>query len=99
MFSAQGVIQPNAPESRCATICFATHAWDTLAQRLVKLNMTGADLCLLNNGRAPPLADYSRSIGSVLGVIESAWIDGDSAYCMAWFSGLDAWTMASCPMS
>ena len=41
---------------------------------------------LLNTGRAPLLADHTRYIAGVIGVVESAWMDGDAAYALVRFA-------------
>lgn len=51
------------------------------------LDMAGADLSLLNSGRAPLLLDHCQDFGSVVGVVERAWIEGDAAFAAVRFAG------------
>ncbi|MCR0980635.1 HK97 family phage prohead protease [Roseomonas populi] len=94
-----GVIVPHEVEQRRALLCFATNVGtDNYGQGDSKiLEMTGADLALLNSGRAPLLDGHLHQLTAVLGVVETAWIEGGSAWCIARFAShtaaLDAWGM------
>ena len=62
------------------------------------LDMAGADLSLLNSGRAPLLLDHYQDFGSVVGVVERAWIEGDAAFASVRFAesvarGREAWEL------
>lgn len=50
------------------------------------LDMAGCDLSILATGRAPFLADHYRSTDAVLGVIETAWVEGRHAYALIRFA-------------
>jgi hypothetical protein len=97
MITTEGVIQPHDTEARRALICFssATGTDDCRIDALCRIDMAGADLSLLNSGRAPLLADHSNFVDALLGVIESAWIAGDRAFAVARFAStpraLEAW--------
>jgi hypothetical protein len=45
----------------------------------------GCDLSVLNSGRAPLLLDHSRSVRDVVGVVESAWVEGEAILAVARF--------------
>lgn len=69
-----------------------------------RLLMEGADLSLLNSGRAPLLADHERHLDAILGVVEMAWTDATlgGAFAIARFAptrrGQDARTMVEAGM-
>jgi hypothetical protein len=97
MITTEGVIQPHDAEARRALICFSSEMGtdDCRYDALCRIDMAGADLSLLNSGRAPLLADHANFIDAILGVIESAWIGGDKAFAVARFAStpraLEAW--------
>jgi hypothetical protein len=97
MITTEGVIHPHDTEARRALICFSTELGtdDCRYDALCRIDMAGADLSLLNSGRAPLLADHANYVDAILGVIESAWIDGDRAFAVARFAStpraLEAW--------
>lgn len=43
----------------------------------------GADLSVLNTGRCPVLLDHSTTVRDVVGVIETAWIEGEAVMLLA----------------
>jgi hypothetical protein len=88
MITTEGVIQPHDTEARRALICFSSELGtdDCRTDALCRIDMAGADLSLLNSGRAPLLADHANFIEAILGVIESAWIGGDKAFAVARFA-------------
>ncbi|MBB5695522.1 HK97 family phage prohead protease [Muricoccus pecuniae] len=94
-----GVIAPHDEKTRRALLCFATDlAVDNYGQGSpYKLDMGGADLSLLNTGRAPLLDGHMRQLESVLGVVETAWIEGTQGWAIARFAShsraADAWAM------
>ena len=49
------------------------------------VDMAGGNLAWLNSGRAPLLRDHFRSTDALVGVIETAWIDGTEARAIARF--------------
>jgi HK97 family phage prohead protease len=89
---AEGLAAPHLSSEGGARVllCFATHdvVRRSRGSRPYRLNMEGADLSLLNSGRAPLLADHERHIGAILGVVETAWIDAavGSAFAIARFA-------------
>jgi phage head maturation protease len=92
---AEGLAAPHLSNEGGARVllCFATHAMVRLSrcQSPFRLDMAGADLSLLNSGRAPLLADHDRSLGGILGVVETAWIDTEAgaAFAIARFAPTD----------
>ncbi|WP_424138586.1 hypothetical protein [Roseomonas chloroacetimidivorans] len=48
--------------------------------------MPGADLTLLNTGRAPLLLDHRHDVDNLVGVIEKAWTEGEALYAIARFA-------------
>jgi hypothetical protein len=97
MITTEGVIQPHDTEARRALICFSTELGtdDCRYDALCRIDMAGADLSLLNSGRAPLLADHANFLDALLGVIESAWIAEDRAFAVARFAStpraMEAW--------
>jgi len=81
---------PNAP--REAVIFFATS--DAVVSQAgaepVMLDMAGADLSLLNTGRAPLLVDHHRHHSGVIGGILRAWIEGERALAHVRFARTQA---------
>jgi hypothetical protein len=95
----QGAIAPHDVKTRRAVLCFATEvAVDNYGQGSpYKLRMEGADLSLLNSGRAPLLDGHIRQLDAVLGVVETAWIEGTQAWAIVRFAShtkaAEAWGM------
>lgn len=98
MNHADGIILPHEVEARRVALCFASSAvMDDYTGKPWRLDMAGADLSLLNSGRAPLLSDHYQAVDGMLGVVESAWIDGEQAMAVARFAAtpraLEAWTL------
>lgn len=49
------------------------------------LDMAGANLSILNSGRAPVVLDHALSVEKMVGVVERAWIAGDACWAVLRF--------------
>ncbi|MGK7870967.1 hypothetical protein [Falsiroseomonas sp. E2-1-a20] len=81
-------ISPHPNDKRKAVILMASSAFIRRPSydEPSMLDMEGADLSTLNSGKAPLLADHYRSLDSLLGIIEGAWIDGRHAFAVVRFA-------------
>jgi phenylpyruvate tautomerase PptA (4-oxalocrotonate tautomerase family) len=95
----EGIIGPHEAATRRAILCFATTAVIPNYGHgdPYRLDMAGSDLSLLNSGRAPLLDGHIRQLEAVLGVVETAWIEGQQAWAIVRFArharALDLWDM------
>lgn len=99
LLPAGDVARPSRRSKRRAVLRFASAVpgWG-LDGAPALLDMAGADLSLLNSGRAPLLLDHCQDFGSVVGVVERAWIEGEAAFASVRFAasvarGREAWEL------
>lgn len=74
---AEGMAAPHQADQSGTRVLlhFASHDVIRRAGHPFRLMMEGADLSLLNSGRAPLLANHERHLDAILGVVEMAWVD------------------------
>ncbi|WP_426958338.1 HK97 family phage prohead protease [Muricoccus radiodurans] len=95
----EGNVLSHEPETRRVVVMFTTSvAFDNAStSTLTEMDFAGCDLSLLCSGRAPLLADHRKDIGSILGVVETAWIDEGQAFALVRFASTpfasEAWSL------
>lgn len=90
-FRPVGAFEASDPTARRALFRASSNTPVRHAGQIGCFDPSGADLSVLNSGRAPLLLDHSRSIRDVIGVIESAWQEGSAILAIARFGeGPDA---------
>lgn len=71
------------PDGRILLCCASSNPIRISAERMAWLHMPGADLTLLNSGRAPLLVSHGHDLESLIGAVDRAWIEGDRLLAVA----------------
>ena len=87
--TARGLVAPNPEGPRRASVIWATGGVvDQFPDARAELVMTpdACDLSELNSGRAPFLEQHYNDVSGVMGVTETAWIEGGIGWAIVRFS-------------